>query len=56
MSAGPSPPHATVPFLWPFKRVYYGWGIVTTSLVISFAHAPMYGPMLSIFVKRNTVR
>ncbi len=51
MSAGPSPPQAEVPFLWPFKRVYYGWGIVTTSMVISFAHAPMYGPMLSIFVK-----
>ena len=40
-----------VPRLWPFKRHYYGWGIVTTSVLVSFAHAPMYGPVLSIFVK-----
>lgn len=40
-----------VPALWPFKRVYYGWGIVWASVVASFAQVPMYGPVLSVFVK-----
>jgi len=39
-----------VPALWPFKRVYYGWGIVWASVVASFAQVPMYGPVLSVFV------
>jgi MFS family permease len=31
--------------------VYYGWGIVGTSVVVSFAQVAMYGPVLSVFVK-----
>ena len=40
----------TVPLLWPFKRSFYGWGIVSTSVLVSFAQVPMYGPVLSVFV------
>ena len=40
-----------IPRLWPFKRMFYGWGIVGTSIIISAAHVPMYGPVLSVFVK-----
>jgi MFS family permease len=40
-----------VPRLWPFKKHYYGWGIVSTSILVSFAQVPMYGPVLSVFVK-----
>jgi MFS family permease len=44
-------PHPGIPRLWPFKRGYYGWGIVATSVLVSFAQVPMYGPVLSVFVK-----
>ena len=47
----PDTPHPGVPRLWPFKRGYYGWGIVATSVLVSFAQVPMYGPVLSVFVK-----
>ncbi|MDA1035791.1 MAG: MFS transporter [Chloroflexi bacterium] len=40
-----------IPRLWPFKKHYYGWGIVSTSVLVSFAQVPMYGPVLSVFVK-----
>lgn len=39
-----------LPRLWP-SRVYYGWAIVFTSLFISIAQVPMYGPVFSVFVK-----
>jgi sugar phosphate permease len=51
LSLRPSSSQANVPFLWPFKRAFYGWGIVSVSMLVTFAHAPMYGPMLAIFVK-----
>ena len=41
----------SIPRLWPFKRLFYGWGIVGTSMVVLIAQAPMYGPVLSVFVK-----
>ena len=41
----------SIPRLWPFKRLFYGWGIVGTSMVVLIAHVPMYGPVLSVFVK-----
>jgi MFS family permease len=50
MRKPPSTPQR-IPSLWPFKKVYYGWGIVTTSVLVSFAQVPMYGPVLSVFVK-----
>ena len=40
----------SIPALWPFKRVYYGWGIVATSVAVSFAQVPVYGPVLSVFL------
>ena len=46
-SSESSPPR----LLWPFKQLYYGWGIAATTLLISFASAPMYGAVLSIWVK-----
>jgi MFS family permease len=43
--------HPGIPRFWPFKQSYYGWGIVATSVLASFAQVPMYGPVLSVFVK-----
>ena len=40
----------SIPALWPFKRIFYGWGIVGVSVLVSFAQVPMYGPVLSVFV------
>jgi len=42
---------ASIPRLWPFKRTFYGWAIVYTSFLVSFAQVPMYGPVFAIFVK-----
>ena len=39
-----------IPRLWPFKNIFYGWGIVGTSVVVTFAQVSMYGPVLSVFV------
>lgn len=36
---------------WPFPRVYYGWAIVWSGLIVSVAQAPVYGPVVSLFVK-----
>ncbi len=47
----PVPNHSGIPRLWPFKHAYYGWGIVATSVLVSFAQVPMYGPVLSVFMK-----
>ena len=44
-------PTQSIPRLWPFKQLYYGWAIVGTSVVASFAQVAMYGPVLSVFVK-----
>ena len=45
-------PRKTVPgLLWPFKSIYYGWGIAFTSMIMAFATVSMYGPVLSVFVK-----
>lgn len=46
-----TPTGSKIPRLWPFKKHYYGWGIVSTSVLVSFAQVPMYGPVLSVFVK-----
>ena len=42
--------HEALPRLWPFKNIFYGWAIVGTSVVVTFAQVPMYGPVLSVFV------
>lgn len=44
-------PHKTAPsFLWPFKGVYYGWAILGAAFVISFTEAPVFGPVVAVFV------
>ncbi len=42
---------SSIPFYWPFKGVFYGWAVVWTSVLVSFAQVPMYGPVLSVFVE-----
>lgn len=42
--------HQPLSRLWPFKNVFYGWAIVGTSVVVTFAQVSMYGPVLSVFV------
>jgi nitrate/nitrite transporter NarK len=37
--------------VWPFQRVFYGWAVAGTAFVTSFATVPMYGPVLSVWVK-----
>lgn len=37
--------------VWPFKTLYYGWGVAFTSMLLAFATVQMYGPVLSVFVK-----
>ncbi len=44
------PPRQSLPALWPFKRVYYGWGVVAAAVAMSFAQVPVYGPVLSVFL------
>lgn len=51
MKQAGSPESSPPRLLWPFKQLYYGWGIAATTLLISFASAPMYGAVLSIWVK-----
>jgi MFS family permease len=46
---GPSP-LASVPRVWPFKRVYYGWAIVIATFVVSFGQVPVFGPVLGVFI------
>ena len=51
MSEKPAAGLTTVPRLWPFKRVYYGWAVVIASVLANVGQVPMYGPVLSVFVK-----
>ena len=47
----PGKPLQSIPIFWPFRRVFYGWAIVYSSLVVSFFHVAMYGPVVAVFVK-----
>ena len=51
MSSPPPPTPLARPLLWPFKGTYYGWAIPASTLLISFASALMFGPVLGVFVK-----
>ena len=44
------PPKTTPSLLWPFKGVYYGWAILGAAFVISFTQAPVFGPVVAVFV------
>ncbi len=41
---------ASIPRVWPFKRVYYGWAIVIATFVVSFGQVPVFGPVLGVFI------
>jgi sugar phosphate permease len=45
------PQQAAPALLWPFKTIYYGWGVAATSMIMAFATVQLYGPVLSVFVK-----
>ena len=47
----PAPPSPAVPAVWPFRGSYYGWSIVISAAVASFASATMFGPVLAVFVR-----
>ena len=47
----PSKPPQSLPIFWPFRNLFYGWGIVYSSVVVSFFHVAMYGPVVAVFVK-----
>jgi MFS family permease len=50
MAAPPSgPPQPNVPRIWPFKRVYFGWAVVTASFLASFGAVPAHGPLIGLF-------
>ncbi len=36
---------------WPFRRVYYGWAIMTASMLNAAASVPMQGPIVGLFVR-----
>ena len=36
---------------WPFTRIYYGWAIMTASMLNAAASVPMQGPILGVFVR-----
>jgi sugar phosphate permease len=46
-----TPQKAVPALLWPFKTLYYGWGVAFTSMIMAFATVQLYGPVLSVFVK-----
>ena len=49
-----SSPLATIPRVWPFKRVFYGWAIVIATFVVSFGQVPVFGPVLGVFILPHT--
>ena len=49
-SQRPAEPTPNIPRAWPFKKVFYGWAIVSTGFVASFGIVPMFGPVLGIFM------
>ncbi len=41
---------SSIPRLWPFRRVYYGWAIVFAAMLASFGQVPVFGPVLGVFL------
>ena len=46
----PAPAPVSLPF-WPFRNVFYGWAVALAGACAAFSAAPMFGPVLAIFVK-----
>ena len=49
MQSKPSTPEARIPKAWPFRKVFYGWAIVSAGFIASFGSVPMFGPVLGVF-------
>ena len=43
-------PLLPIPRVWPFKRLYFGWAIVTAAVLASFGQVPVFGPVLGVFI------
>ena len=37
--------------LWPFRGVYYGWAVMTASMLTAAASVPMQGPIMGVFLR-----
>ncbi len=48
-AVGASAASPRIPRLWPFKRAYYGWAVLSASTAAAFGMAPMFGPVLGVF-------
>lgn len=38
-----------ISLFWPFRRVYYGWAVMTASMLSAGASVPMQGPIMGVF-------
>ena len=38
-----------ISIFWPFRKIYYGWAIVTASMFSAAASVPMQGPIMGVF-------
>jgi MFS family permease len=50
----PAPEQPRISRFWPFRRVYYGWAVLTAALLSAFATVPTQGPIMGLFVKPIT--
>ena len=44
-------PQPRISRLWPFRRVYYGWAVMTASMLTAAASVPMQGPIMGVFLR-----
>lgn len=44
-------PQPRISSLWPFRRVYYGWAVMTASMLTAAASVPMQGPIMGVFLR-----
>ncbi|MEK9659311.1 MAG: MFS transporter [Chloroflexota bacterium] len=50
----PAPEQPRISRFWPFRRVYYGWAVLSAALLSAFATVPTQGPIMGLFVKPIT--
>ena len=44
-------PQPRISRFWPFRRVYYGWAVMTASMLTAAASVPMQGPIMGVFLR-----
>ena len=44
-------PQPRISRFWPFRRVYYGWAVMTASMLAAAASVPMQGPIMGVFLR-----